>query len=115
MAKITAPVEDFNGEIAGVHFTKGTAETDNAAVISYCAGAGYKVEQSETGQELPDGALEASLQAALDSGETPSSVADQPTGNASKAEWHAYALTQGFTEEGLEGRTRDELRDLFND
>jgi len=38
-----------------------------------------------------------------------------PAGNASKAEWHAYALTQGYTEEGLEGRTRDELRDLFND
>jgi hypothetical protein len=41
--------------------------------------------------------------------------AGAPAGNASKAEWHAYALTQGFTEEGLEGRTRDELRDLFND
>ena len=38
-----------------------------------------------------------------------------PAGNASKAEWHAYALTQGFPEEALEGRSRDELRDLFND
>lgn len=41
--------------------------------------------------------------------------AEEPAGNASKAEWHAYALKHGFTEEGLEGRTRDELRDLFND
>jgi len=40
---------------------------------------------------------------------------EAPNGNASKADWHAYALTQGYTEEGLEGRTRDELRDLFND
>ena len=40
---------------------------------------------------------------------------EAPNGNASKADWHAYALAQGFTEEGLEGRTRDELRDLFND
>ena len=40
---------------------------------------------------------------------------EAPAGNASKAEWHAYALTQGYSEEGLEGRTRDELRDLFND
>lgn len=40
---------------------------------------------------------------------------EAPAGNASKAEWHAYALAQGFTEEGLEGRTRDEIRDLFND
>lgn len=38
-----------------------------------------------------------------------------PAGNASKETWHAYALTQGYTEEGLEGRSRDELRDLFND
>ena len=38
-----------------------------------------------------------------------------PAGNASKAEWHAYALSQGFPEEALEGRSRDELRDLFND
>jgi len=40
---------------------------------------------------------------------------EAPNGNASKADWHAYALTQGYTEEGLDGRTRDELRDLFND
>lgn len=45
MAKITAPVEDFNGDIAGVQFANGTAETDNEAVLSYCAGAGYKVER----------------------------------------------------------------------
>ena len=39
---------------------------------------------------------------------------EEPAGNASKAEWHAYALSQGYTEEGLEGRTRDELRALFD-
>ena len=44
MAKIIAPVKDFNGSIAGVQFTNGTAETDNEAVLSYCAGAGYTVE-----------------------------------------------------------------------
>jgi hypothetical protein len=97
MAKITAPVEGFNGDVAGVQFTASVAETDNAAVISYCAGAGYKVELGEA--------------------PAPATVAadEAPTGNASKADWHAYALTQGFTEEGLDGRTRDELRDLFND
>jgi hypothetical protein len=40
---------------------------------------------------------------------------EPPNGNASKADWHAYALAQGYPEEGLDGRTRDELRDLFND
>ena len=44
MAKITAPVEGFNGEVGGVQFSNGTADTDNAAVISYCRGAGYTVE-----------------------------------------------------------------------
>jgi hypothetical protein len=46
MAKITAPVKDFNGDIAGVQFTNGTAETDNEAVIGYCAGAGYTIERT---------------------------------------------------------------------
>ena len=39
---------------------------------------------------------------------------EAPAKSASKADWHAYALSQGYTEEGLDGRTRDELRDLFN-
>jgi hypothetical protein len=103
MAKITAPVEGFNGDVAGVHFKDSVAETDNEAVISYCYGAGYKVEGV-----LPDPYEPDDVPA---EGET----VEPPTGNASKADWHAYALTQGYTEEGLEGRSRDELRDLFND
>lgn len=45
MAKITAPVEGFHGAVGGVQFSNSTAETDNEAVISYCLGAGYKVER----------------------------------------------------------------------
>jgi hypothetical protein len=97
MAKITAPVEGFNGDIAGVQFKDSVAETENAAVVSYCAGAGYKVELDEAPAPVP----------------VP--VDEAPNGNASKEAWHAYALTHGYTEEGLAGRTRDELRDLFND
>lgn len=44
MAKITAPSGGYNGEIGGVQFTDGVAETDNQAVISYCRGAGYTVD-----------------------------------------------------------------------
>lgn len=44
MARITAPVAGFSGEIGGVVFTDGTADTENAAVISYCLAAGYEVE-----------------------------------------------------------------------
>lgn len=41
---ITAPVATFNGNVGGVQFANGTAETDNPAVIAYCEAAGYKVE-----------------------------------------------------------------------
>ncbi len=102
MAKITAPVKDFNGDIAGVQFSNGSAETDNEAVISYCAGAGYTVE----GETAPP---------ADEAPEPAPAEGESPAGNASKAEWHAYALTQGYTEEGLEGRTRDEIRALINE
>jgi hypothetical protein len=44
MAKITAPSKGFNGEVGGVQFKDGAAETDNQAVISYCRGAGYSVD-----------------------------------------------------------------------
>lgn len=48
--------------------------------------------------------------------EVPAETTDEaPNGNASKADWHAYALTQGYTEEGLEGRSRDEIRALINE
>ena len=43
MAKIEAPDPSFNGEIGGVKFEKGVAETDNLSVIGYCQSAGYKV------------------------------------------------------------------------
>lgn len=51
MAKITAPSEGYNGEIGGVQFTDGVAETDNQAVISYCRGAGYTVDGTTTKKE----------------------------------------------------------------
>jgi hypothetical protein len=62
-------------------------------------------------------AAETTAEAAPKAEEAPAAKpADEaPSGNASKAEWHAYALKQGYPVEGLEGRTRDELRDLFND
>ena len=49
--------------------------------------------------------------------EAPAGTPDEgvPAGNASREDWHAYALTQGYPEDGLEGRTRNEIRDLFNE
>lgn len=43
MTKITAPNAEYNGEVGGVRFVDGVAETDNEAVIAYCRAAGYGI------------------------------------------------------------------------
>ncbi|GII63550.1 hypothetical protein Skr01_36350 [Sphaerisporangium krabiense] len=55
MARITAPVQGYNGTIGDVVFENGVAETDNPAVIAYCRGAGYTVdgETIEAAHEPP--------------------------------------------------------------
>lgn len=40
-------------------------------------------------------------------------VSESPAGNAARETWEAYAIAQGYPAEGLEGRTRNEIRDLF--
>lgn len=35
---------------------------------------------------------------------------DAPKGNASLEEWQDYARTKGFTDDEIDGRSRDELR-----
>lgn len=41
--KITAPVKGYNGIVAGVHFSNGTAETDNPGALAYFRRHGYGV------------------------------------------------------------------------
>jgi len=41
----------------------------------------------------------------------PTAVPAAPAGNASKADWHAYALSVGIPEESLEDLSRDEIRE----
>ncbi len=36
-----------------------------------------------------------------------------PKGNASREEWEAYALSKGKTEDDLAGKTRDDIKGLF--
>lgn len=44
--RITAPLGDFTGDgPGGLHFINGTATTSDVAIIGYCQGAGYDVEQ----------------------------------------------------------------------
>lgn len=42
-------------------------------------------------------------------------VIARPAGNASRADWAAYALGQGKTPDELEDLGRDQIRDLFGD
>jgi hypothetical protein len=35
---------------------------------------------------------------------------DAPAGNASLVEWQEFARTKGFTDDDLDGKTRDDLR-----
>lgn len=52
MAQITAPVEGFQGIVAGVQFTDGKGETDSEPAIAYFQRQGYTVDGStDTGLE----------------------------------------------------------------
>lgn len=44
MAIIKVPNAEYHGQIGDVVFRDGVVETDNAAVIAYCRGAGYEVD-----------------------------------------------------------------------
>ena len=43
----------------------------------------------------------------------PADLEEQPSGNASTADWRAYALTQGATEDEVADLSRNELRELY--
>ena len=42
--KISTPVPEFNGKVAGVWFAKGEAETDSEGAVAYFRRHGYTVE-----------------------------------------------------------------------
>lgn len=50
-----------------------------------------------------------------DSDESSTDAPAAPSGNASRGDWEAYALAQGFAEEQLDGLKRDEIRALFDE
>ncbi|OZE88037.1 hypothetical protein CH304_00255 [Rhodococcus sp. 15-649-1-2] len=59
MATITAPVAEFNGVVAGVHFADGKAETDNEAALAYFERQGYGVDRpaADPVEQVPAGNL----------------------------------------------------------
>lgn len=46
---ITAPVPDFTGRVAGVHFADGTAETDDEGALAYFRRHGYGITTPDQG------------------------------------------------------------------
>lgn len=141
MVKIIAPVEGLNGPgVGGLEFVDSVAETDNEAVIAYCRGAGYKVEDGEASVEPESVTLEVQSSVIGHSAETVEPAGDavnaetgevtaageplptieqdegtplQPAGNASRDDWADYALATGATPEDIADLTRDQLRDHF--
>ncbi|MET7450679.1 hypothetical protein ABZT03_02060 [Streptomyces sp. NPDC005574] len=92
MATITAPVEGYSGAgVGGLMFEDGCAETDNPAVISYARRHGYTVEGDEDGPQ----------------------DTKPPARSASKAEWVAYALTQGAEQAAAERLTKEQLAEQY--
>lgn len=45
MAAVTAPVADYSGEVAGVTFVHGKAETDNDNALAYFRRHGYGISE----------------------------------------------------------------------
>lgn len=99
---VTAPVASFDGDVAGLVFRAGKATADSdadARALAYCRRHGYGVEPVEgaSGQPTTSGG----------------DVEQQPKGNASKAEWVAYAVAQGADKDEADAMTRDALADKY--
>lgn len=47
MAKITAPVKGYTGDVVGVSFTDGVGETTDPGLLTYFTRHGYTVENGE--------------------------------------------------------------------
>lgn len=113
--RISTPVLGFTGVSAGVNFTNGVAELDvpedraedklryNARALAYFRSQGYGVE------EIDEQAPAAEPPAAPDDRDKP------PARSASKADWVAYAVTQGVDAEEADKLTRDQLAERFLD
>jgi hypothetical protein len=103
---VTAPVAEFNGDVAGLVFRAGEAVADgdaDARALAYCRRHGYTV--TPTSKKTTATKAAASTPAAEPGGGEPT----QPKGNASKAEWVAYAVAQGADHDEADAMTRDDL------
>jgi len=79
--RVTTPVKDFSGEVAGVAFVKGEAVTSSGPALAYFRSAGYGVEHipphpppvEQDPAALPDGAK---VEVVKDQGDPPAEGQD---------------------------------------
>ncbi len=105
MLKITAP-RPVTAKVVGVAFVDGVATVDEvqhrAAVAYFRRRGGYVVQAVDEPQPSEAPAVE----------ETPPAP-EPPTRSATKAEWKAYAISQGIAEADAEVMTRDQLAEKY--
>ena len=68
---------------------------------------------SQNAAQEPEGVLDVEDDL-IGSAPAPETPAEEPAGNASLADWQAFALTQGMDEADVEDLTRDELREALS-
>lgn len=110
--RITTPVAGFTGVSVGVNFTDGVAEIDVPEddkqhpmyrAVSYFLAQGYGVEEINEEARAPESSSE------------PDASDKPPARSASKADWLAYAITQGVDADEADKLTRDQLAERFLD
>lgn len=102
-----------SGLISGGHVE--AVESDAEVEVTADESEGTSTEDEDT---QADQAEESDAEVEENEEESEESSADQPAkpaGNASKGDWEAYALSQGFGEEQLDGLKQREIRDLFDE
>ncbi|MEU1554000.1 hypothetical protein [Streptomyces scabiei] len=127
--RITTPTPGYTGVSVGVNFTKGVAEIEapilpplpvgaeldrderrereaiaqdeNLRRVAYFRSQGYGVEEIEPDEPEP--------------AEEPDDEPKAPARSASKADWAAYAVSQGVDADEADKQTRDQLAERFLD
>lgn len=88
------------------------------SVASGLIGGGHVVAVEDADETTPDQDEQDTTEVEDSDDESPepsTEDAARPAGNASRGDWEAYALSQGFAEEQLEGLKQSEIRALFDE
>lgn len=123
--RITAPVETFRGDLAGLIFRDGEAvadsETDRAA-LDYCRRRGYRVEPLDTPANVED-ANDLEVPEVLEDGDDgeDGEVGGpiRPRSSDPKADWVSYATNhpdegRRLSAEDADALTKAELVELYS-